>query len=91
MWGVTNAWVFAVKKSLSKIRKKSWLNQLDIPITIINPLNDKVVCSKKTRNLSLNISNCSLFNIKKCEHEILMENNTLRGEFWKIFDKATDS
>ncbi len=91
LWGVTNAWVFAVKKSLSKIRKRSWLNQLDIPITIINPLNDKVVCSKKTRNLSLNISNCNLFNIEKCEHEILMENNTLRGEFWEIFDKITDS
>ena len=87
LWGVTNAWVNAAKKSLKKIRKKEWCENIKTPIIIINPLNDKVVYSKKTQNLAKKLNNCEIFNFDKIEHEILMEKDEYRKNFWNIFDK----
>ncbi len=86
LWGVTNAWVSAAKKSLIKIRKKEWFTKIKTSICIINPLNDRVVSSIKTIQMSKNLKNCKIVNVKDCEHEILMEQDFLRSHFWKIFD-----
>ena len=84
--GITNAWVNATRNSLTKMRKKNWYKLIETPICIINPLNDRVVNPKKTEKWQKIISNCKIYNIENCEHEILMEKDSLRGEFWKIFD-----
>jgi len=86
LWGITNAWVHSVKKSLNKIRKKNWQKKILTPITIINPIEDKVVYSKKTQNLYSSFIKCEIYNIEDCEHEILMEKDNLRSIFWKLFD-----
>ncbi len=36
--------------------------------------------------MAKNLRNCKIYNIENCEHEILMEKDSLRSEFWKIFD-----
>ena len=87
LWGVTNAWVNAVKKSLLKIRKKNWSKNIDISICIVNPLNDRVVCPEKTIKMAKNLKNCKLINVNDCEHEIIMEKNELRSIFWNAFDE----
>ncbi len=90
LWGVTNAWVCAAKKSLLKIREKKWCKLIKTQISIINPLSDKVVNPKKTEELAKNLPNCKIFNIENCEHEILMEQDIYREKFWMIFDKMTN-
>ena len=90
LWGVTNAWVCAAKKSLLKIREKKWCKLIKTEISIINPLSDKVVNPKKTEELAKNLPNCKIFNIENCEHEILMEQDIYRKKFWMIFDKMTN-
>ena len=86
LWGVTNAWVNATKDSLSKMRKKNWYKLIKTPICIINPLCDRVVNPEKTQKMAKNLQNCKIYNIENCEHEILMEKDSLRSDFWKIFD-----
>ena len=86
LWGITNAWVNATKDSLSKMRKKNWYELIKTPICIINPLSDKVVNPEKTKEMAKNLLNCKIYNIENCEHEILMEKDSLRSDFWKIFD-----
>tara|TARA_Y100000996_G_scaffold415397_1_gene409822 strand:- start:1633 stop:2580 length:948 start_codon:yes stop_codon:yes gene_type:complete len=90
LWGTTNAWVKTVKNSLIKIRKEEWYKKIKTPICIINPLNDRVVYHKKTKEMAKNLSNCKISNIKNCQHEILMEKDDLRSQFWKIFDSFTN-
>ena len=91
LWGVTNAWVNATKDSLSKMRKKNWYKLIKTPICIINPLCDRVVNPEKTQEMAKNLQNCKIYNIENCEHEILMEKDSLRLDFWKIFDNFIDS
>ncbi len=86
LWGVTNAWICAAKDSFIKIRKKTWAKKIETPIYIVNPLNDKVVSSDKTIEMAKKLKNCKVFNISNCEHEILMEKDQLRNQFWNIFD-----
>lgn len=86
LWGITNAWVNATRNSLTKMRKKNWYKLIKTPICIVNPLCDRVVNPKKTEEMAKNLQNCKIYNIENCEHEILMEKDSLRSEFWKIFD-----
>ena len=87
LWGITNAWVNAVKDSLNKIRKKKWYNNIKTPIIIINPLKDRVVDATKTQKMADNLPNCKIYNINNIEHEILMEKDQHRRKFWEIFDR----
>ena len=86
LWGITNAWVNATKNSLINMRNKNWYKHIKTPICIVNPLCDRVVNPEKTKEMARNLQNCKIYNIENCEHEILMEKDTLRSEFWKIFD-----
>tara|TARA_B100002052_G_scaffold298259_1_gene331229 strand:- start:25557 stop:26510 length:954 start_codon:yes stop_codon:yes gene_type:complete len=86
LWGVSNAWVIAVKKSLLEMRKKNWAESLDNNFLVINPVKDKVVNSKKTLKMSKRLPNCRVINVKDSKHEILMEKNELREIFWNNFD-----
>tara|TARA_Y100000748_G_scaffold302334_1_gene304324 strand:- start:960 stop:1919 length:960 start_codon:yes stop_codon:yes gene_type:complete len=86
LWGVTNSWVSAVKNNLRKIRQESWLESIQTRILIINPLEDRVVNSKKTIQIANKLPICKIININGVQHEILMEKDKLRAIFWKHFD-----
>tara|TARA_Y100000768_G_scaffold372328_1_gene339895 strand:- start:1015 stop:1965 length:951 start_codon:yes stop_codon:yes gene_type:complete len=86
LWGITNAWVNATKDSLIKMREKNWYKLIKTPICIVNPLCDKVVSPKKTEEMAEKLQNCKIYNIENCEHEILMEKDSLRSDFWRIFE-----
>jgi len=86
LWGVTNSWVSAVKNNLRKIRQESWLKSIQTKILIINPLEDRVVNSKKTIQIADKLPTCKIININGVQHEILMEKDELREIFWKHFD-----
>ena len=55
-------------------------------ILIINPLEDRVVNSKKTIQIANKLPICKIININGVQHEILMEKDKLRAIFWKYFD-----
>tara|TARA_B100001996_G_scaffold370862_1_gene345605 strand:+ start:597 stop:1553 length:957 start_codon:yes stop_codon:yes gene_type:complete len=86
LWGITNAWVKAVKDSLLNIRKSGYLESIKTPILIVNPLKDRVVNPYKTMDVAQRLPNCKIFNVDNIEHEILMEKDQFRKQFWKIFN-----
>ena len=86
LWGVTNSFAKAVNKRFKIIRKKNWAEKIDTNILIINSLNDKVVFSKKTIEMSKRLKNCDLINFDNCEHEIFMEKDIYRDILWNKID-----
>ena len=87
LWGVTNSFAKAVNKRFKIIRKENWAEEINTNILIINSLNDRVVCSKKTIEMTKRLKNSKLVNFDGCEHEVLMEGNEHREKFWREFDK----
>tara|TARA_B100001540_G_scaffold56363_1_gene50949 strand:+ start:3867 stop:4868 length:1002 start_codon:yes stop_codon:yes gene_type:complete len=91
LWGVTNAWVKAVKDSYNITRKKSWLGEIKTKIIIFNPIEDKVVDSQKTKKINKLLPNSQIINLKNIKHEILMEKNEHRANFWESVDNFLDN
>tara|TARA_B100000575_G_scaffold174793_1_gene140125 strand:+ start:85 stop:1041 length:957 start_codon:yes stop_codon:yes gene_type:complete len=86
LWGVTNGFAKAVRKRFKNIRRKNWAEKIGTNILIINSLNDRVVYSKKTIEMSKRLRNCNLINFDNCEHEIFMEKDIHRKVLWKKID-----
>ena len=86
LWGVTNAWAIAVKKTLSEIRQVNWAESIENDILFINSLNDKVVFPDEIEKMHKRLKNSKIINFTSCEHEILMEKDKHRDRFWRSFD-----
>lgn len=86
LWGVTNSFAKAVNKRFKIIRKRDWAEQIDLNILILNSLKDRVVYSKKIKEMSDRIKNSNLVNFDSCEHEIFMEKDIYRDVAWKEID-----
>ena len=87
LWGVTNGFAKAVNNRFKVIRQKNWVESIDLKILIINSLEDRVVSSDKTIDISARLRKSTLINFENCEHEILMEKNQHRERFWNEFDR----
>ena len=90
LWGVTIAWVNAANKRLNHMRKPKWAEEIKSEILIINSLKDRVVCSDKIYEMHKSLPNSQVVNFTNAGHEILMENDKIRREFWINFDEFID-
>ena len=86
LWGITNGWAKAVKKQLLLMNQNNWADSIKTSILFINSLNDRVVSPEKIISMSKRIKNSKIVNFNSCEHEILMEKDVHRKEFWRHFD-----
>jgi alpha-beta hydrolase superfamily lysophospholipase len=86
LWGVTNAFAKAVNKRLKIIRKKNWVEKINLKILIINNKNDRVVESKKIKKINQRLNNSEIIEFVDTEHEIFMEKDEYRDILWKKLD-----
>jgi Lysophospholipase len=87
LWGVTIAFVKAVKERLLLIRKKGWAEDIKIKILFINSLKDRVVSADHILEMSKRLKNSEIINFNNCEHELFMEQDQHRSMLWKRIDK----
>jgi len=90
LWGVTNGWAKAVKRHLILMKKNNWAENIKTSILFINSLNDRVVSPENIISMSKRIKGSKIINFTSCEHEILMEKDIHRKQFWKHFDEFTN-
>ena len=87
LWGVTNAWVRAVRLRLKEIRNDNVINNSEIKTLVFNSLQDKVVDSNKIIEIISKMKNSKIINFENCKHEILMEKDIYRKKLWNEFDE----
>ena len=87
LWGITIAFVKAVKERLLLIRKKGWAEDIKIKILFINSLKDRVVSADHILEMSKRLKNSEIINFNNCEHELFMEQDQHRSILWKKIDK----
>jgi lysophospholipase len=86
LWGVTNAFAKAVNKRFKTIRKKNWVEEINTEILIINNIKDRVVDSKKTKEVTKRLVNKKIIEFYETEHEIFMEKDNYRKKLWNSID-----
>jgi lysophospholipase len=84
--GLTFGWLAATLTSTSFILQTEYLEQIFTPIVIVSGGRDRVVSARAQRAVCARMPNCRLIVIGQARHEILMETDRIRSEFWTIFD-----
>ena len=84
--GPTFAWFFAALMSLEKLNREKRRAGPTCPVLVITAGRDGVVDTKATQEFAARVPGISQVMIPNALHEILIERNEIRAEFWAAFD-----
>ena len=82
----TIGWLDAAFRLIKKLADPEFPRRTLTPILILGAGNDKVVDQRAVEAFAHRLKVGRLITLPHCEHEIMMENNTLRAEFWAAFE-----
>jgi lysophospholipase len=88
--GPTFGWLGAAFRSMRRMRKNSFAEQVATPLLVFGAGNDRVVDSEAIRALCQSLPNARYVEIAGAGHEILMETDDIRATFWREFDRFVD-
>ncbi|HNQ92645.1 MAG TPA: alpha/beta hydrolase [Alphaproteobacteria bacterium] len=81
----TNKWLYDAVNSCLLLKKKDYLEKIDVPVFIALAGNDLRVSNKAKRKAASHIKNCELQELDGASHEILMEKDEYRSAFLDRF------
>lgn len=84
---VTYNWLRATFKSIDILTNAGYAEKISCPILMVIAGEDKIVSVKAIKSLCCRIPNCMDVTISGARHEILLEIDSIREQFWKGFDR----
>jgi lysophospholipase len=84
--GPSFGWLRAALRSLAKMQKPGFAERLKTPLLVFGAGHDEIVKTEATRAFVHRLPDARYVEIKDAKHEILMENNAIRAQFWQEFD-----
>jgi lysophospholipase len=84
--GPTFGWLAAAFRSMRRMRKRSYAQDITTPLLLIGAGRDRVVHTKAIRDFAARLPEGRYVEIEDAEHEILQETDTIRTRFWREFD-----
>lgn len=84
--GPTWGWLEAALRSISLMRAPGYAEAITTPCLLFGAGRDRVVRTSAVRDFARRLPNATYVEIPDAEHEILMENDTIRAQFWSAFD-----
>lgn len=82
----TIGWLAAAVRALTSFRELRFGPSVAVPVLMIAAGRDRIVSSRATEELSTRIRAAGFIEIPGAEHEILMEEDIYRDQFWAAFD-----
>lgn len=82
----TIQWVFAACRSMAELARPDFPNAIKIPLIMFAGSAERVVSIRAMERLAHQLRTGSLLLINGARHEILMERDPIRNEFWAAFD-----
>jgi len=87
---VTWGWLGASLDILSTFAKASKLSSLNIPILVASADDEKLVDNRSHTRVASHLPDCEHIMVEEAMHEILMERDEKRAEFWTAFDRLLE-
>jgi lysophospholipase len=88
--GPTFGWLGAAFRSIRRMRRKNYSGEIVTPLLIFGAGSDRVVRTDAIRALAQCLPNARYVEIPGAKHEILMETDAVRHQFWSEFDAFVD-
>jgi len=88
--GPTFGWLGAAFRSMRRMRKKSYTEDIVTPLLLLGAGDERVVRTEAIRAFSRLLPAARYIEIPGAKHEILMETDAIRAQFWAEFDAFMD-
>lgn len=85
----TLGWLRAAVKAMDAIKQnQSRYKEMDLPpMLVFAPTEDRVTATPDTRSLCDDLKTARLVTLNDCEHEVLMESDAIRAQFYKTVEQ----
>ena len=87
--GVTWGWLAATYASVDRLGDPAVAARIETPVLMVAAGRDRVVSNAAQAALCQRMSRCRREVLPAARHEILMERDAIRAEFWALFDAWT--
>jgi lysophospholipase len=84
--GATWGWITAAYRSMAEVTAPGYAEAITTPILFAGAGHDRIARAEVGRSFAKRLPHCSYVELKDAEHEILMERDFIRAQFWKAFD-----
>jgi lysophospholipase len=84
--GPTWAWLKAAAASMAMEMAPGYAEAIETPVLVCGAGKDRICLTPAARDFAQRMPHGKYVEFPDAEHEILMENDTIRTEFWKAFD-----
>lgn len=81
-WG----WLHAAFRAMRVLAQEEVPRRITTPTLVIAPVADRVVDVRSTERFAVRLKAGQLVTVPRAEHEILMERDEFRDQFWSAFD-----
>jgi len=88
--GLTFGWMQAAFNSIHETHKRGYLEQIDIPCLFCIASRDKVVSNRAIEKSAERMPHAEILRVDGSLHEVLMERDIYRDQFWHAFDGFMD-
>lgn len=84
--GPTWGWLEAAYRSIARMDAPGYAEKITTPVLICGAGKDRIVNTSATETFVKRLPNGRYLDFTDAEHEILMENDSIRARFWNAFD-----
>jgi lysophospholipase len=87
--GPTWGWIEAAYDTMKQQNAPGYAEAIKVPVLVFGAGQDRIVSRAAVQNFASHLPNGRYIEIAGSEHEILMEANAIRAQFWTEFDAFT--
>ncbi|MBS0472405.1 MAG: alpha/beta hydrolase [Proteobacteria bacterium] len=84
--GPTWGWLKAASASMATVMAPGYAEAIETPVLLCGAGKDRIVLTPPARDFTHRLPHGTYVEFEDSEHEILMENDSIRERFWKAFD-----
>src|SRR5579871_4713108 len=89
--GPTWGWLEAAYRSMRAMQAKGYAEAISTPMLIFGAGKDQICLTAPARDFANRMPHGKFIELADAEHEILMENDSIRARFWKGFDEFVNT
>ena len=87
--GPTWGWLKAANASMARVLSAGYAEAITTPVLVLGAGKDRICLTPVARAFAKRLPRGTYVEFADAEHEILMENDTIRARFWQAFDAFT--
>ncbi len=88
--GPSFGWLRAAFRSIRQVGAQKFAEDIVTPLLVFGAGRDQIVKTDAIRNYARELPEAQYVEIETAQHEILMETDLVRAEFWRAFDLFVD-